>query len=94
MYTWDMRTRRCRDRRVDEGTLNGTSIACADGHFATGSDSGAVNLHLRGERPSPVAGIVAGYKPTGPAFSKPVKSFLHLTTTVDSLAFSPDSQVG
>lgn len=47
MYTWDMRTRRCRERRLDEGTLNGTSLACADGIFATGSDSGAVNLHLR-----------------------------------------------
>ena len=49
MYTWDMRTRRCRERRVDEGTLDGTSLACADGMFATGSDSGAVNLHMRPE---------------------------------------------
>ena len=97
VYTWDMRTRRCRDRRVDEGTLNGTSIACAQGFFATGSDSGAVNLHMRGGSPASAAGseaTVAGYKATGPASKKPVKSFLHLTTTVDSLAFSPDSQVG
>ena len=49
MYTWDLRTRRCRERRVDEGTLNGTSLACTDGMFATGSDSGAVNLHLRSQ---------------------------------------------
>lgn len=34
-----------------------------------------------------------GFAPTVPAFSKPAKTFLHLTTTVDSLAFSPDSQV-
>lgn len=96
VYTWDMRTQRCRDRKVDEGTLNGTSLACADGFFATGSDSGAVNLHLRGQGGSPTASsaaIVARYQPTAAVMSKPAKTFLHLTTTVDSLAFSPDSQV-
>lgn len=35
----------------------------------------------------------AGFEPSAPAFSKPAKTFLHLTTTVDSLAFSPDAQV-
>ena len=47
VYTWDLRTRRCRDRVVDEGTVKGTSLACGTTLFATGSDSGAVNLHAR-----------------------------------------------
>ena len=47
MYTWDLRTRRCRDRFVDEGTVKGTALACGRSLFATGSDSGAVNLHAR-----------------------------------------------
>ncbi len=47
VYTWDLRTRRCRDRVVDEGTVKGTALACGASMFATGSDSGAVNLHSR-----------------------------------------------
>ena len=47
MYAWDLRTRRCRDRSVDEGTVKGTALACGASLFATGSDSGAVNLHSR-----------------------------------------------
>lgn len=35
---------------------------------------------------------LAGSGPRAAAFRKPSKTFLHLTTTVDSLAFSPDSQ--
>ena len=47
MYTWDLRMRRCRNRFVDEGTVKGTALACGRSLFATGSDSGAVNLHAR-----------------------------------------------
>jgi len=47
VYTWDLRTRRCRDRTVDEGTVKGTALACGASMFATCSDSGAVNLHSR-----------------------------------------------
>lgn len=42
VYVWDLRTQRCRQRYVDEGCLNGTSLACSPdgGLFATGGRGG------------------------------------------------------
>ena len=49
VYVWDLRTQRCLQRYQDEGCLNGTSMACSpDGSlFATGSNSGVVNIYSR-----------------------------------------------
>lgn len=93
VYTWDLRTQRCLGRRVDEGTLCGTSLACSSDYFATGSDGGVVNLHSRA--------AVSGFSETGtqggipgrPFNFPPLKSFMNLTTTVNTVAFSPDQQV-
>jgi U3 small nucleolar RNA-associated protein 18 len=52
VHTWDLRTRRCVSREVDEGSFASTSLAVsADGRlYATGAKSGVVNLYDRSRR--------------------------------------------
>ena len=47
VHTWDMRTRLCVSRFVDEGTLKGISLASSPGqrYLAAGSDAGFVNIY-------------------------------------------------
>ena len=47
IHTWDLRTRKCLSRFVDEGTLRGISLASAPGQslLAAGSDAGFVNIY-------------------------------------------------
>lgn len=47
IHTWDMRTRRCMSRFVDEGALHGMSLASSPGQqlLAAGSDAGFVNVY-------------------------------------------------
>jgi len=47
VHTWDMRTRRCVSRFVDEGALRGISLATSPGSrlLASGSDAGFVNIY-------------------------------------------------
>ena len=49
VHTWDMRTRRCLRRDIDEGSLAATALAVAPSGrlFATGADSGVVNVYRR-----------------------------------------------
>jgi WD40 repeat protein len=93
LHTWDMRTRRCLHREVDEGCLNSTSLALSrDGtYLASGSDAGVVNVynHSRSSSGFPQQAML----PLAASPAKPLKTLFNLTTTVDSLAFSPDSQV-
>ncbi|KAI7839207.1 hypothetical protein COHA_007020 [Chlorella ohadii] len=105
VYVWDLRTQRCLQRYQDEGCLNGTSMACSpDGAlFATGSNSGVVNLYSRQQQEAQrrqgqrtvfgeeEAGSWA--MPEAPYAGKPLKSVLNLTTTIDSLAFNHDGQM-
>lgn len=83
VLTWDLRTRRVLGRAVDEGSSGATALAASpDGaHYATGGEAGVVNLY---EDP---------YGPGGAAGPAPARSFMNLTTTVDTLAFSADGSV-
>jgi len=92
VHTWDLRTRRCIDRQIDEGCLNSTALACSNtgSLFATGSNSGVVNVYDRQESS---AAHVAASRPTAARPASPLHTFMNLTTTIDSLAFSPDSQL-
>ena len=47
VYIWDLRSRRCLHRHVDEGSMSGTSISVSNNGniYAVGSDSGVVNLY-------------------------------------------------
>ncbi|DBB01100.1 hypothetical protein WJX77_009600 [Trebouxia sp. C0004] len=92
VHTWDLRTRRCLDRQIDEGCLNSTALTCSNSGslFATGSSSGVVNVYDRQQ--SSKAGVGVN-RPVAACPASPLHTFMNLTTTIDSLAFSPDSQV-
>ncbi|KAJ8561137.1 hypothetical protein K7X08_027327 [Anisodus acutangulus] len=81
IYHWDLRTRTCIHKGVDEGSINGTSL-CASPNgslFASGSDSGIVNIYNRQE-------FLGGKR-------KPIKAIENLTTKVDFMKFNHDAQI-
>lgn len=92
VHTWDLRTRRCVERQIDEGCLNSTALTCSNSGrlFATGSNSGVVNVYDRQHRPA------ADGQMSRPMAARPVgprHTFMNLATSIDSLAFSPDTQL-
>jgi len=101
VHTWDMRTRTCLRRDVDEGCLTATALAAAPSGrlFAAGADSGVVNVSRRGPgaegRDADAGAEPASGKPRRPCAARqapPLRALTNLTTTIDTLAFSPDSQ--
>jgi len=97
VMVFDLRTHRCLDRLTDQGALSIASIATSPGgrYFATGGAAGVVNIYQRatrttvegGDAPSVFASPRAALRPV------PLKSLGNLTTTVDTLQFSPDGQM-
>lgn len=81
VYNWDIGARRCIHKGRDDGCVKGTTIcASLDSKlFATGSNSGVVNLY---DRKSFADGKVA-----------PTKTFMNLVTSVDVLKFNTDSKI-
>lgn len=82
VYIWDMNTRSCMHRFVDDGCLYGTSIAVAPSGqlLACGSKSGVVNLY---------DASTVSLKST----PQPLKILLNLTTPCTSLKFNPTSEI-
>lgn len=74
-----MNTRTCIKKFMDDGCLQGTSIALSsdDQFLATGSSSGVVNL----------------YKLPCDVNPKPEKTILNLVTTVSKLCFNKNSDI-
>lgn len=81
VYHWDLRTRACFHKAVDEGCLTGTSLCTnpSGSLFASGSDSGIVNIYNREE-------FLGGKR-------KPIKTIDNLTTKVDFMKFNNDAQI-
>jgi U3 small nucleolar RNA-associated protein 18 len=81
VYHWDLRTRACFHKAVDEGCINGTALCTSPNGklFAAGSDSGIVNVYNREE-------FLGGKR-------KPIKTLENLTTKVDFLKFNNDGQI-
>ncbi|XP_057473900.1 U3 small nucleolar RNA-associated protein 18 homolog [Actinidia eriantha] len=81
VYHWDLRTRACFHKAVDEGCLNGTALCTSPSGslFAAGSDSGIVNVYNRDE-------FLGGKR-------KPIKTIENLTTKVDFMKFNNDAQI-
>lgn len=82
MYVWDIRSRTCIHRPIDDGCLSAASIAISSsGQFlATGSKQGVVNIYetntvFQNENP------------------KPLKMILNLVTSITSLKFNPISEI-
>jgi U3 small nucleolar RNA-associated protein 18 len=95
VYTWDLRSQRCLHQQRDEGVVSCTSLALSpDGSYlATGDSMGVVNLYSRPAgllAPLGAVGLGSGVQPATPS---PLKTMMNLTTAVDSLSFSHDSQV-
>ncbi|KAF6264482.1 WD40-repeat-containing domain protein [Scenedesmus sp. NREL 46B-D3] len=104
LYTWDLRSQRCLQQQRDEGAIDCTALALSadSSYLATGGSSGVVNVYRRpAGLLSPVsladadvagAGSAAGFgvQPAAPA---PLKALMNLTTSIDSLSFSHDSQM-
>lgn len=81
VYHWDLRMRKCIHRGADEGCVNGSALSVSpdSNMFATGSDSGVVNIYNRNE-------FLGGIR-------KPMKALTNLVTVVDNLKFNCDSQI-
>lgn len=81
VYHWDLRNRRCFHRGQDEGCIKSTALEVSPDNslFATGSGSGVVNLYNKDR-------FLGGGK-------MPLKAFMNLTTNIDNLRFSSDSQI-
>ncbi|KAK2976622.1 hypothetical protein RJ640_021424 [Escallonia rubra] len=79
IYHWDLRTRACFHKAVDEGCITGTALCTSGNLFAAGSDSGIVNIYNGDE-------FLGGKR-------KPIKTIESLTTKVDFMKFNNDAQV-
>lgn len=81
VYHWDMRTRKCFHKGVDEGCITASALCTSPDSslFAAGSSSGIVNVYNREE-------FLGGKR-------KPLKTIENLVTKVDGLKFNHDGQI-
>ncbi|KNA11109.1 hypothetical protein SOVF_138210 [Spinacia oleracea] len=81
VYLWDLRTRTCLHKGVDEGSINGTALCTAPvgNLFAAGSSSGIVNVYNKEE-------FLGGKR-------KPIKTLEHLRTEASFMKFNHDAQI-
>uniref|UniRef100_A0A8D1P265 U3 small nucleolar RNA-associated protein 18 homolog n=1 Tax=Sus scrofa TaxID=9823 RepID=A0A8D1P265_PIG len=82
VYVWDVNSRKCLNRFVDEGSLYGLSIATSrNGQYvACGSNCGVVNIYNQ----------ESCLQETNP---KPIKAIMNLVTGVTSLTFNPTTEI-
>ncbi|XP_059526563.1 U3 small nucleolar RNA-associated protein 18 homolog [Myotis daubentonii] len=82
VYVWDVNSRKCLNRFVDEGSLYGLSIAASrNGQYvACGSNCGVVNIYSQD----------SCLQETNP---KPIKAIMNLVTGVSSLTFNPTTEI-
>ncbi|KAG2429315.1 hypothetical protein HXX76_011083 [Chlamydomonas incerta] len=97
VHVWDLRTRRCRLVFADAGNIgDASSLALsADGRWiATGAGSGVVNVYRKAEVEEAAARAASsGLGGGGRVSVAPARELMNLTTNVDTLRFSPDSQM-
>ncbi|XP_068660696.1 U3 small nucleolar RNA-associated protein 18 homolog [Aristolochia californica] len=81
IYHWDLRTRRCFHKAVDEGCMEGTALSTSHDSnvLAAGSSSGIVNVYNRDD-------FLGGT-------TKPIKAIENLVTKIDGLKFNHDAQI-
>ncbi|XP_007525607.1 U3 small nucleolar RNA-associated protein 18 homolog [Erinaceus europaeus] len=82
VYVWDVNSRKCLNRFIDEGSLYGLSIAASrNGQYvACGSNCGVVNIYSQ----------ESCLQETNP---KPIKAIMNLVTGTNSLAFNPTTEI-
>jgi len=81
VYHWDLGTRKCIHKAMDDGSLSGISLCTSrdSSLFATGSTSGIVNVYKRDD-------FLGGKR-------KPLKTIENLTTDVGEMKFNHDAQI-
>uniref|UniRef100_A0A8C5KCN4 UTP18 small subunit processome component n=1 Tax=Jaculus jaculus TaxID=51337 RepID=A0A8C5KCN4_JACJA len=82
VYVWDVNSRKCLNRFIDEGSLYGLSIATSrNGQYvACGSNSGVVNIYSQD----------SCLRETNP---KPIKAIMNLVTGVTFMTFNPSTEI-
>ncbi|XP_038057901.1 U3 small nucleolar RNA-associated protein 18 homolog [Patiria miniata] len=82
VYIWDMKSRECIHKFVDEGCIKGTTISVSRGgqYLACGSHSGVVNIYDSSQY------MVA-------ARPKPIKAVMNLMTSVTSAKFNHTNEI-
>ncbi|XP_022086184.1 U3 small nucleolar RNA-associated protein 18 homolog [Acanthaster planci] len=82
VYIWDMKTRDCIHKFVDDGCIKGTTISVSrDGQYlACGSSSGVVNIYDSSQ-------CLTATRP------KPLKAVMNLTTSVTAAKFNCNSEI-
>jgi U3 small nucleolar RNA-associated protein 18 len=89
---WDVKSRKCMRTHVDEGSINSCSlITSADGrYYATGSDSGVVNVYDASDRRA-----IRALPPVENANFKiaPRAALMGLTTPATCMAFNSQSHI-
>ena len=101
VFRWCLRTMRCLARHADEGGAAASAVAASpDGRsYAVGSAMGVVNVYDAAAGAVTAAAAAAGAAADGSeprlfgeaaAALRPSATSMHLTTTVSTLAYSPD----
>ncbi|XP_073444262.1 U3 small nucleolar RNA-associated protein 18 homolog isoform X2 [Dendrobates tinctorius] len=82
VYVWDVKSRRCLNKFIDDGSLCGTSLAVSkDGRYVScGSESGVVNVY----------GYDDCLQSSAP---KPLKSVMNLVTAASTQVFNPCTEL-
>jgi U3 small nucleolar RNA-associated protein 18 len=86
IYVWDIATRQCIARHYDNAGVHGNSITVANNgmHYATGSDSGIVNIYS-------VDNLHKHINTTSNI--QPVHTLTNITVPIDNLLYNHDSQI-
>uniref|UniRef100_A0A8D0H3T9 U3 small nucleolar RNA-associated protein 18 homolog n=1 Tax=Sphenodon punctatus TaxID=8508 RepID=A0A8D0H3T9_SPHPU len=82
VFVWDVKSRRCLSRFIDEGSVRGKCIAVSKNgrYVACGSNSGVVNVYDHD----------TCLRETSP---KPIKAIMNLVTTATTLSFNPTTEI-
>jgi U3 small nucleolar RNA-associated protein 18 len=82
MYIWDLNSRTCINRAIDDGCVSCASLAASpNGQFiATGSKHGVVNIYK-------MDALLQNQEPI------PLKIMKNLVTSITSLKFNPTSEI-
>lgn len=85
IYVFDISTRQCIYRHYDNAGVHGQSIAVASSglHYATGSDSGIVNIYSTEQL----------HKHTDNSQPQPLHTLTNITVPIDTLLYNHDSQL-
>jgi len=79
VYVWDVRSRTCTNKFVDDGCIAGSALAVNSNYLATGSSEGVVNVYN-----------LNNINKTNPT---PDKVILNLTTQINQLSFNPTGEI-